>query len=95
MLRHRLRTFTLWTGTLLSLLIVVLFVVSAWWAIYSSIPAGSYVLVISGLLAFDSAREVDADLESACRSERRQVSVRLSPRVASRVTCYPRRSYPA
>ncbi len=28
---RRLRTFTLWTGTLLSPLIVAAFVVSAWW----------------------------------------------------------------
>ncbi len=31
MFRHRLRTFTLWTGTLLSLFIAAAFVVSAWW----------------------------------------------------------------
>ena len=31
--RRRLRTFTLWTGALLSLLIAAAFVVSAWWEI--------------------------------------------------------------
>ncbi len=39
MLRPRLRTFTLWTGTTLSLLIAAAFVVSAWW--YVAAQAGS------------------------------------------------------
>ncbi len=45
MLRHRLRKLTLWTGTLLSLLIAAAFVVSASWAIMLQLgPFGVYVM---------------------------------------------------
>ncbi len=52
MLRHRLRTFTLWTGTLLSLLIVAAFVVSAWWLLWIGVPGGPFINVHSGAIGF-------------------------------------------
>ncbi len=39
MLRPRLRTFTLWTGTLLCVLIAAAFVVSAWWWVVIQVPS--------------------------------------------------------
>ncbi len=52
MLRPRLRTVTLWTGTLLSLLIVAAFVVSGWWMLGLQIPTpyGPAVVVNEGVL---------------------------------------------
>ena len=38
MIRPRLRTFTLWTGTLLCVLIAAAFVVSGWWEIALQVP---------------------------------------------------------
>ncbi len=56
MTRRRLRTFTLWTGTLLCVLIAAAFVVSAWWWVDVLIPtpygpsaylrAGSIIVVL-------------------------------------------------
>ena len=46
MLRHRLRTFTLWTGTLLCVLIAVAFGVSGWWLI--TLRAGQVHVGIAG-----------------------------------------------
>ena len=45
MLRRRLRTFTLGTGTLLCVLIVVLFVVSAWWRVGAQVGNDCVYLV--------------------------------------------------
>ena len=48
--RNRLRTITLWTGTTLSVLIAVAFVVSAWW--YMAAQANeARVYVVSGAIA--------------------------------------------
>ena len=46
--RRRLRTFTLWTGALLSLLIAAAFVVSAWWAATVQLPNWGTATVASG-----------------------------------------------
>ena len=52
MLRPRLRTFTLWTGTLLSLLIAAAFVVSAWWFVVVQVPTpyGPFVSLVHGAI---------------------------------------------
>ena len=52
--RPRLRTFTLWTGTLLSLLIVAAFVVSGWWFVAIQVPtksSGPAVYLCDGSIA--------------------------------------------
>ena len=46
MLRRRLRTFTLWTGTTLSVLIAAAFVVSGWWAF--AVHSGPFNIDIFG-----------------------------------------------
>ncbi len=47
---RRLRTFTLWTGTTLSLLIAAVFVASAWWyvAFQASTPFGTAIYLAAG-----------------------------------------------
>ncbi len=52
--RRRIRTFTLWTGTLLSLLIAVAFVASAWWAFILQLdPVAVYVYGGSVVILLD------------------------------------------
>ena len=50
MFRRRLRTITLWTGTLLSLLIAVAFVVSAWLLLSIEILGGGFVMAVGGMV---------------------------------------------
>ncbi len=48
--RRRLRTFALWTGTLLCVLIAAAFVVSAWWWVWIVVPDGRFIGVHAGAL---------------------------------------------
>ena len=52
LLRRRLRTFTLWTGTLLCVLITAAFVVSTWWWVWVTVPGGPFIAVHAGALEF-------------------------------------------
>ncbi len=52
--RNRLRTFTLWTGTTLSLLIAAAFVVSARWKIVFQVPRSPALRLIAGSAIFVS-----------------------------------------
>ncbi len=45
---RRLRTFTLWTGTTLCVLIAAGFVVSAWWRVWVAVPGGPCIGVNAG-----------------------------------------------
>ena len=49
--RRRLRTFTLWTGSLLCVLIAAAFVVSAWWDVAMS-SSGPGLMVVAGSVTF-------------------------------------------
>lgn len=50
--RRRLRTFILWTGTLLCLWIAAVFVVSCLWPLWAMVPGGHFVGVHYGALEF-------------------------------------------
>ena len=50
--RPRLRTFTLWTGTLLCLLLAAAFMVSAWWWVSIEIRGGPFIGVYAGALEY-------------------------------------------
>ncbi len=66
MSRPRLRTFTLWTGTLLSLLIAAAFVVSAWWQLGFQFPTsrGPSMLLVSGSFMFVTDKMLSAPVSA-------------------------------
>ncbi len=47
-MNRRLRTFTLWIGTLLCVLIAAAFVVSGWWSFGLDVKGGPFVMVVGG-----------------------------------------------
>ena len=49
---RRLRSFTLWTGSLLSLLIAAAFVVSGWWWVWFGIRNGPFLGIHAGALEY-------------------------------------------
>ncbi len=57
-MKARLRTFTLWTGTLLSVLIAAAFVVSSWWWIVVQVPTpyGPALYMVAGSAMFVADR---------------------------------------
>ena len=69
MLRHRLRTFTLWTGTLLSGLIVAAFVASAWWLIAIGAPTkGLPAMFLGGGSVTVLPDNVELETQVVCRN---------------------------